>query len=313
MLKLKLINKPKMMKLKCNFTFPDIVLANLQEKEATPSEEIQEIVADIPYDGLSKVTVDKIPDDYIIPSGEITITKNGAYDVKDKAVAKVETSGVDLNDYFVLHLDSLGSSGVSKFDEYLIKKLPAISFNGSLFNAVYKDMQTIIECDFTNVDFSNTTNIDQCFYNCYNLEEIDLRKLDGKQLYSMTETFYNCSKLKTIHLENCSFEALNNVNSVWGRSSFDGASLLENLYLKENHNYGKAFNKYDSENYSYYKFSVQHNNALTHESLMNIINGLYDIATAGVKSQQLVLGTTNLAKLTSDEIAIATNKGWNVS
>ena len=68
-----------------------------------------------------------------------------------------------------------------------------------------------------------------------------------------------------------------------------------------------------SENYSDYTFDLRRCPLLTHESLMNIINGLYDIKTAGVKPQQLILGSTNLAKLTSEEIAIATNKGFSVS
>ena len=46
---------------------------------------------------------------------------------------------------------------------------------------------------------------------------------------------------------------------------------------------------------------------------MNVINNLYDIASAGVKPQQLVLGSENLAKLTAEEIKIATDKGWTVS
>jgi len=46
---------------------------------------------------------------------------------------------------------------------------------------------------------------------------------------------------------------------------------------------------------------------------MNVINNLYDIATKGCNTQQLVLGSTNIAKLTAEEIAIATNKGWTVS
>ena len=46
---------------------------------------------------------------------------------------------------------------------------------------------------------------------------------------------------------------------------------------------------------------------------MNAINDLYDIASAGVQPQKLVLGSTNLAKLTAEEIAIATNKGWTGS
>ena len=89
MFKLKLINKPKMIKLKCGFSFPNIVLANLQEKEIIPTKNIQNIVADFPFDGLSKVTVNPIPDEYIIPSEEIEITANGNYNVTDKASAKV--------------------------------------------------------------------------------------------------------------------------------------------------------------------------------------------------------------------------------
>lgn len=46
---------------------------------------------------------------------------------------------------------------------------------------------------------------------------------------------------------------------------------------------------------------------------MNLINNLYDIASKGCKTQQLKLGATNLAKLSEEEIAIATNKGWSVS
>lgn len=89
MFKLKIINKPKMIKMKCNIEFPDVVLANLQEKEATPTREMQQIIADQQYDGLSKVVVNAIPNEYIIPSGEININSNGTYDVTDKASANV--------------------------------------------------------------------------------------------------------------------------------------------------------------------------------------------------------------------------------
>lgn len=46
MFKLRLIKKPILFKLKCDFSFPPIVLANLQEKEVTPTKEKQEVVAD---------------------------------------------------------------------------------------------------------------------------------------------------------------------------------------------------------------------------------------------------------------------------
>lgn len=52
-----------------------------QSKTATPTEQQQTIQPDSGYDGLSSVTVDAIPSEYIIPSGSETKTENGTYDV----------------------------------------------------------------------------------------------------------------------------------------------------------------------------------------------------------------------------------------
>ena len=60
-----------------------------QEKQITPTEEIQEVIPDKGYTGLNKVIVDKIPEEYIIPSGDLEIDQNGSYDVRDKANAVV--------------------------------------------------------------------------------------------------------------------------------------------------------------------------------------------------------------------------------
>ena len=67
----------------------------LQAKTVTPSKAQQVVNADPDYSGLSQVTVEAIPDDYIIPSGALEITANGTYDVTDKAsaVVAVPTSG----------------------------------------------------------------------------------------------------------------------------------------------------------------------------------------------------------------------------
>jgi hypothetical protein len=95
------------------------------------------------------------------------------------------------------------------------------------------------------------------------------------------------------------------------RATFHGCISLENFGGLLN--LGQAYDTTQSANYSNYTFGLSSCTVLTHDSLMNVINGLYDIATKGCNTQSLVLGSTNLAKLTSEEIAIATNKGWTVS
>ena len=306
MFKLKLINKPKMIKLKCGFSFPNIVLANLQEKEVIPTKEVQEIVADKTYDGLSKVTVQSIPNEYIIPSGEIEFTQNGTYDVTDKASAKVnikekilgtktitengtykaiddnldgysevevETSGVDINEYYDLTKKTSGSMKTR------IIKVPLVDTSDyTAFNNFFSDLSGLLE--IPPIDTSN-----------------------GKTFYNF---FYLCRSLNKIPL--LDFSKATRVDTV-----FDTGGYY--IYVEEIggfKNLGKAYRTNVSENYSEYKFNMSYVET-SHESLMNIINNLYDIKTKGVKPQQLVLGTTNLAKLTEEERNIAVSKGWTLS
>ncbi len=52
---------------------------------------------------------------------------------------------------------------------------------------------------------------------------------------------------------------------------------------------------------------------LNHDTLIRILNALYDYSTDTENTYTLGLGTTNLAKLTDEEKAITTNKGWTLS
>ena len=62
----------------------------LQGKTIIPTKSIQEVVADENYDGLSKVIVNSIPEQYIVPSGDLDIRENGDYDVTEYASVNVD-------------------------------------------------------------------------------------------------------------------------------------------------------------------------------------------------------------------------------
>lgn len=61
----------------------------LQEKSVTPTKSEQAVVPDTGFDGLSRVNVEAIPEQYIIPEGTKSITKNGSHDVKEVASVNV--------------------------------------------------------------------------------------------------------------------------------------------------------------------------------------------------------------------------------
>ena len=206
-------------------------------------------------------------------------------------------TGVDINEYFKPTIQGgvgngwrnsfikfrsplivEGTEGYYMFNDYAFETTPALIGAEKLTNAssmFYGGNRVKYVQDFNT---SNVTNMASMFQYCSNL--VTVPKLNASKVVSVANMFGNCNNL----------------------TNFSG---LENL--------GQAYDTTKSANYSSYKLDLSGSNKLTHDSLMNVINNLYDIKSKGCNPQSLVLGSTNLAKLTSEEVAIATNKGWNVS
>ena len=359
MFRLKMINKPKLFKLKFNFIFPQIVLANMQEKEITPTKETQIVEPDKNYDGLKKVTVNQIPDEYIIPIGEIQINQNGIYNVKDKVTANVnipekqlgtktitkngiykavddnldgysevdvETSGVDINDYFTTTITTTNYTdfGKNKF----IKQVPEINIDNNVTTlySAFIDMTLVKEIQLTgatqllknmgrifnscedlqkiklNIDTSNVTNLYYAFASCKNL--IEFPEMNTQNIFNMGFMCYYCGKLVTVPKLKA-----NSVNYIYGVFAF----CYELTTIGGLENLGQAYETTKNANYEYYTFDLAKCDELTHESLMNVINNLYDIKTKGCNTQRLLIGRRNIPKLTAEEINLATSKGWTIS
>lgn len=158
--------------------------------------------------------------------------------------------------------------------------------------------------NLSNFNTSNVTSMSNMFEDCRNLKYLDLSNFNTSNVKYMGTMFKYCRNLTTIAKLDAS-----KVTSI--RYMFDYCEELKNFGGLTN--LGEAYLTTAAANYQFYKMEVSYSKKLTHESLMNIINNLYDIATKGCNVQQLILGSTNKAKLTAEEIEIATNKGWVVS
>lgn len=234
---------------------------------------------------------------------EKTITKNGEYTADEEydglSKVKVETSGVDINAYWITNATDVEYTP-SSLIKY-IKKIPTIDTKdrtsfGNFFNGLY-NLETI-----DNIDTSKATSMTSMFFECYSLKNIPA--IDTKNVIEAGSMFYRCLNLKTI-------PELDFGNMIFFNQTFAYCGKLEELGGFKD--LGKAYEITATENNKNYTLDLSASNLITHDSLMNIINDLYDIETKGCKKQMLKIGTKNLAKLTDEEKAIATAKGWNLS
>lgn len=137
------------------------------------------------------------------------------------------------------------------------------------------------------IDTSNVMHFDDMFYNCTSLTTIP--QFDTTNLYSANLMFGGCSKLVSLPL-------LDFTKAEQLRSMLLGCSELTDL---------KGFTNLAVN------LDLSSSRKLTAESLMNVINQAADLSEIG--SATLTLGSTNIAKLTEQQIAIASSKGWTLA
>lgn len=155
---------------------------------------------------------------------------------------------------------------------------------------------------------SKVTNMQSMFEHCHNLMSVP--KLDTSNVTSMAYIFEYCYKLTTIpKLDTSNVTNMNNMFSVCRSLTsiprldtskvtnmsymFNGCSNLEEIHMT-----GMKTN-----------FDISVSTKFTREALVEILNNLATVTT----TKTLTMGSTNLAKLTDEDKAIATNKGWTLA
>ena len=145
-------------------------------------------------------------------------------------------------------------------------------------------------------DTSSVTSMDNMFTQCYSLKTIPL--LDTSKVIDMGFMFYNCTSLTS--LPTIDAGRVRDVEAMFYYcTSLTDIKGLSNLGMYGNLTGTDALFK-DCDK-------------LTYESILNVINNLYDRATAGYSVLTLQVPKNVLALLSDEDIAIATDKGWTIS
>lgn len=160
--------------------------------------------------------------------------------------------------------------------------------------------------NLSNFDTSAVNSFADTFANCSSITNLDLSCFNTNNILSLSEMFLGCSNLVDLNMINLNMEKVTDINYM-----FDGCTKLTNLQFPKN--LGRGYLTTQNANYQKYSLDLRNSKLLTHESLLSILNNVYDIKSHGVAEQSIKLSSESLAKLTADEIAIATNKGWTVT
>lgn len=137
-------------------------------------------------------------------------------------------------------------------------------------------------------DTENVTNM-QSMFRASNI--VEAPNLNTRNVTNMQHMFYTCSSLKVVPAYDVSNVTSFGSGTVSG--AFYGCSNLEEIHMT-----GMKVN-----------FSISASTKFTESALVEILNNLATVSS----TQTLTMGATNLAKLTEQEKAIATNKGWTLA
>ena len=271
-------------------------------------------ILDKPLDVKSKATFGKD----VNMNGNLII--NSATNIKDKSLTSADAGKVlTVNEDGSLSWQQKGAGGGMKafFDAGgKCGYSTATSFDGAINFGDTGDVtdmnRMFYYCsNLTSVplfDTSNVTNISDMFYYCSNLTSVPL--FDTSKVTNMSYMFFSCSKLTSVpSFDTSNVTDISNMFSYCSKltsvpsfdtskvtnmsSMFSGCSKLETIHMK---NIGTNLN-------------ISASTLFTREALLEIIGNLKTVTS----TMRLTMGSTNLAKLTEEDKAIATNKGWTLA
>ena len=313
----------------------DVEVAGQEELDITVGSPMEHIrVLPITKNGKHVVSDYDLANVDVQPSlPDLIATENGTYLPKDygaNGFSKVEVNVAQ--EKAPIYATGVRYEGLLEYPnvDYIGLKSCAFMFNTchSLTTVPFFDTSNVtnmermfISCsNLTNVPLFNTSKVVytiQMFQNCSSL--ISVPQFDTSKVVSMNGMFRGCSSLISVPQFDTSkvifmVEVFNGCSQLTSIPLFDASkvSSLINTFTacSKLTNFGGLKNIGQSFT-SAFTFDLSDSPLLTDESILNVLNGLYDMTGKGF-SPTLAFHPTVKAKLTDEQIAIATTKNWNI-
>lgn len=286
-------------------------------------------------DGFSKVTVDTYDsaDKFVVPNG--LKFGNSAFFNKDYFDVSnvIDMSQMFASNSFNSNQTTLDLSGWncasatsmnrmfygSKYTEINLDNMVTTGVTDMSF--MFSGASKMTSVSLNNVSTANVKDMQYMFQNCTALENLDLSSFNTSKVTTMASMFsqsalsslnlttfrtnlvrdtsymfYSCSDLNSLDLSALNFNLVSTMHMMFQNCTSLRNLIVDNTILpKINLN----------------TWGLSTCTALTIVSLESVLNALPQLSEG--ESYTCSLGSTNLAKLTDTQIAIATSKGWILS
>lgn len=218
-------------------------------------------------------------------------------------------------------------------------------------NEIFDGCRSLTDIEMPNFSTESATNMQYMFRNCYSLQDIDLSGFDTGNVTNMQGMFDCCISLRHIDVSGFDTRKVTNMQrmffstalseldlssfgfgSVTNLSSFASNQLLVSIKFAdetEHTAHGKSWTSSNDTNANTgqpldwslnlrnivsflhlgYSFSLRNCPQLTVDSIITVFEALQTVS----ETKTITIGNTYISKLTAEQIAIATDKGWTVA
>lgn len=190
------------------------------------------------------------------------------------------------------------------------------TFNGVDLSAGTNFSYAWYDCNamqyFNPINMNNAINLDHAWYRCYGIVEFPM--IDTSKVFSFRSAWEGCMSLQIFPQFDLS--AGTDFISAWKDCNITDMPQLDlsnGVYF--NYAWDGCHNLVNLGGFGAIKASIDlsDSDVLNVDSIMNVITQAADLNSLGITGKTMTFGSTNLAKLTDAQKAVATNKGWTLA